>query len=232
MNKRPLDPRLALAASFVREGAVFADVGTDHAYLPLSLLAEGRIASAVASDVANGPLERARRNVRAEGREREVTLLLADGLLGMEGLGLTDIAICGMGGEMIVSILRAAPFVRDPAVRLILQPMTRAQDVRRYLAAEGFATPCERYAVAAGRIYTCLATSYEGTPRRITEAEAELGHPASRDARDREVFLALLEKREHEVLARKEGKRVGGAGVAEEDRLLAAIAAEREGVIK
>ncbi len=228
MNKKPLDPRLSLAASFVREGARFADVGADHAYLPLWLLAGGRLTLAVAADIAAGPLDRARANVRAEGREGEVTLLLTDGLSGMEGLALTDIAICGMGGEMIVSILAAAPFVKDGRVRLILQPMTHAATLRRYLAAEGFSILGERYAASGGKVYSCLAAEYTGAPYRITSAEAELGLGEVRDARDTEAFLAFLSLRERDARARLAGKRQGGAPTADEEELLAAIAAERE----
>ena len=97
MNNSALDARLLSVASLVRRGARFADVGTDHAYLPLYLLEEGMISSAVAADIAEGPLATARANVMASGREGDVTLLLANGLSGMDGLGLTDIAICGMG---------------------------------------------------------------------------------------------------------------------------------------
>ncbi|MBQ2718458.1 MAG: SAM-dependent methyltransferase [Clostridia bacterium] len=228
MSKHPLDPRLSLAASLVREGARFADVGTDHAYLPLWLLSEGRLSYAVASDVAVGPLERARANVRAEGREGEVTLLLTDGLAGMEGLSLTDVAICGMGGEMIVSILAAAPFVREQRVRLILQPMTHAADLRRYLAAEGFAVLGERYATAAGKVYLCLAAEYTGEPYALPAPMAELGSAALRDARDTEAFLAFLVLRERDTRARLAGKRQGGVDARDEEELLAAIAAERE----
>ena len=225
---KPLDPRLALAASFVRPGARFADIGTDHAYLPLSLLAEGRIASAVAADIAQGPLERARANVLAAGREGEVTLRLTPGLTGMEELGLTDIAICGMGGEMILSILAAAPFVKGGDVRLILQPMTHLADVRRGLAADGFAILGERCAIAAGRPYVCLCATYTGERRTLTPEVAELGDSHVWDARDTAAFLTLLAAREREARARIAGKTQGGADTAEERALLAAIAAERE----
>lgn len=226
-NRAPIDPRLSLVAGLVREGARFADVGTDHAYLPLHLLSLGRIRSAVASDVAKGPLERARANVRAAGREGDVTLLLADGLTGMEGLRLSDIAICGMGGELIASILEAAPFVRDPAIRLILQPMTRADALRRYLASAGFCVLCERYAKSAGRIYLCLSAAYDGEVREISEVAAVLGDARVREEADKDAFLVFLDLREREAVARLRGKRAGGADASAEESLLAAIAAER-----
>ena len=205
-----------MAAALVREGARFADVGTDHAYLPLYLLGEGRISLAVAADIAEGPLERAREN------------LAAAGLSGMEGLGLTDIAICGMGGEMIASILAAAPFVRDPAVRLILQPMTRADVLRRYLAEEGFLVFSERYAAEDGRVYLCLGASYGGGARSLSSVEATLGEPEKRDRRDRAAYLAYLDIRERELRGRLIGKRAGGADTREEEILLAAISEERK----
>ena len=217
-----------MAASLVRPGARFADIGTDHAYLPLALLREGRIASAVAADIAEGPLARARENVLAAGYGGQVTLLLTPGLTGMEGFGLTDIAICGMGGEMILSILAAAPFVKDSGVRLILQPMTHSADVRRALAAEGFAIEGERCAIAAGRPYVCLAVTYTGERRTLSPEVAELGDHRVWDARDTEAFLTLLAVREREARARMAGKLQGGADTAAEVALLAAIEAERE----
>ena len=216
-----------MVAGLVREDARFADVGTDHAYLPIYLLGEGRLAFAVAADIAEGPLDRARENLAAAGILDRVTLLLADGLSGMEGLGLTDIAVCGMGGEMIAAILSAAPFVRDPAVRLILQPMTRADHLRRYLAAEGFAVLAERYAAEDGRAYLCLLASYDGCERPLSSVTAVLGDREVRDPRDREAYLAYLTVREREISGRLRGKRVGGADIRDEEALLAAISEER-----
>ena len=228
MSNQSVDPRLQLAATLVREGACFADVGTDHAYLPLYLLSTGRIASAVAADVAEGPLAAARDNVRAAGMEGKVTLILTDGLTGMAHLGLTDIAICGMGGELIASIIEAAPFVRDPAVRLILQPMSRAESLRTYLAERGFAVLAERYTVAAGRPYACLAVSYDGVRRTLTATEAILGDPTVRDPRDAAAFLALLDLCERKACSRIRGRRDGGVDVSADEELVLAIKRERE----
>ena len=174
MLKQP-DQRLGAAASLVRQGAVFADIGTDHAHLPIFLLQSGRITRAVASDVRVGPLDSARQNVREAGLEDRVQLLLADGLSGMETLGITDIAICGMGGELIADIIDRAPFVRNEDVRLILQPMSRAHELRRYLAREGFDVLCESVCSAQGRCYVCLAAQYTGVPYTLTDAEAHCG---------------------------------------------------------
>ena len=114
-------PRLAWAAKYCRQGAVFADIGTDHAYLPVFLLQSGRITHAHACDVAKGPLERAARTVAEFGLSAAVTLHLTDGLSELEPLGLTDIAICGMGGELIAEILKSAPDAHIRGVRFLLR---------------------------------------------------------------------------------------------------------------
>ena len=94
-----IDARLMSSANFVRAGAVLADIGTDHGYLPIVLLKEGRIERAVMSDINEGPLATARRNVEDEGLSDKCTLILSDGALALEGLGITDYSICGMGGR-------------------------------------------------------------------------------------------------------------------------------------
>ena len=96
-----LNARLSSVAEFVRQDAIFADIGTDHAYLPLFLLGCGRIGQAYCSDVNAGPLERARINAAEAGLSDKITFTLADGAAALAGLGITDYAICGMGGECI-----------------------------------------------------------------------------------------------------------------------------------
>ena len=231
MNNFTLDARLATVAALVRRGARFADVGTDHAYLPIHLLDEGLIASAVASDIAEGPLASARANVLAAGYGERVTLVLTNGLVGLDGMALTDIAICGMGGELIADILTAAPFVKDPAIRLILQPMSRAEVLRAYLGREGFAVTAERYAIAADRAYLALALSYTGEPYEVDPVRAVLGDPALRLQEDAVAFSAYLDAREREALRRLRGKRSGGLATDAEDALLSAIKEERERLV-
>ena len=193
-------PRLAGAAKYCRQGAVFADIGTDHAYLPVFLLQCGRISHAHACDVAEGPLERAARNVAEWGMEASVTLHLTDGLSGLEGLGLTDIAICGMGGETVVEILRAAPFVKKAGIRLILQPMTKANLLRRYLAGEGFFPVEEAFVSEEGKQYAVLCMEYDGIPRTLSPLEAELGgfalaHPNEETKKAAERLFAMTQRR-------------------------------------
>ncbi|MBQ7828458.1 MAG: SAM-dependent methyltransferase [Clostridia bacterium] len=170
-----MTPRLLTAASFVREGAVVADVGTDHAYLPIYLVSAGTAIRAVASDINEGPLSRAEANVRRFGLSDRIALRLTSGLAGIEAFTPTDVLICGMGGELIASILEAAPFVRDPAIRLILQPMTSARELRLWLAANGFAVTEERFAAEKEKLYVVLCASFCGKPYEPTDADSYAG---------------------------------------------------------
>ena len=209
------------AAELVRQGAVFADIGTDHALLPVFLCKTGRISRAVAADINEGPLAAAKKQVREAGLTDKIRLHLADGLSGLENEGLTDIAICGMGGELIVSILENAPFVKNPGIRLILQPMTHAADLRRYLAENGFEVVAERTAEAAGKCYFCLAAEYTGVPYDITRLEATLGSLSHRDLDD--AFSLLVEKEIRAAEKRCKGLCEKGTPNPEEEEYLASL---------
>ncbi len=219
MISPPLDPRLAAAASFARAGAVIADIGTDHAYLPISLLLAGRAPFAVASDVNEGPLLRAKANAEKYGVAGKMRFVRADGLCGLEPERdhVGDICICGMGGELIARIVGASDYTRRPDVRLILQPMSSPEELRRFLCAAGFVILEERLCRAAGKIYTAMNCAWDGVVREFTPAELLLGR-------------ANIEKKEPlfrdfagEWLARLAtqiaGRRAGGLDTAAEEGL-------------
>lgn len=159
-----LDKRLSAVAALVRQGSRLADIGTDHAYLPVHLVQVGVCPSAIASDIGAGPLDAARRTVTENGLTSEIALRLGDGLATVSAGEVEDIAIAGMGGETIVAILEAAPWVQNEGIRLILQPMTRAEDLRRWLLTHGF-TVLEEHLITAGRhLYPVLAAEYTAAP--------------------------------------------------------------------
>jgi len=155
-----LDKRLSAVAALVRRGSRLADIGTDHAYLPVSLVQAGVCPAAIASDIGAGPLEAARHTVTANGLTREIALRLGDGLSTVTAAEVDDIAIAGMGGETIVAILESAPWVRDSRLRLILQPMTRAEDLRRWLLHNGFSVLEEHLIIDGRHLYPVLAAEY------------------------------------------------------------------------
>ena len=133
-----LDKRLQAVASLVPQGSRFADIGTDHAYLPVWLLEQGVIASAVAGDIAAGPCQAARTTVAMHGAASSIAVRQGSGLAVLSPGEADCIAICGMGGSTIISILAADMAVAIGAQRLLLQPMAGAAALRRWLVAQGW----------------------------------------------------------------------------------------------
>ena len=217
MTQPKLSKRLRCAASFVREGSMIADVGTDHAYLPIALMAEGRIRGGVVSDIHKGPIDRAAAHIRQWGMEARLTPLLCDGLSEIEPFAPEDILILGMGGELIADIISRAPWTKNPALRLILQPMTHPELLRRYLLSEGYAVIDEAL-VKEEKIYQILSVEYTGEKAVYTTAELLFGRE---NIRRRDPLLDELLTRWTEILtARRQGKQAAGADTSEEDTLL------------
>lgn len=175
-----LDNRLSCAASFVRDGAFLADIGSDHAYLPIHLYLNGRIAGALVSDVNEGPVSRARENIAQYGLIDKFIVRCADGLDGAEKYDMDDIAILGMGGELIVSIIDRAKWTRNSKYRLILQPMSRVEILYRYLCESGFEIVDERIVpvdrtAGESRLYRVICTEYSSKITECDDCEALIG---------------------------------------------------------
>ncbi len=215
MRAITLSKRLFSASRLVRQGAYLADIGTDHAYLPLFLLSEGKIARAVCADINKGPLDSARANAAELSLAEKIEFVLTDGAAGLCGKGITDYAICGMGGELIADIIERSPHLADGSVRLILQPMSKQAHLRRYLASHGFEVLREVYSYDAGKYYLCLAAEYTGVMREITALEAEVGICSEKSA---EMYGYFEEKRR--ALLKSANGKIKGGGEAEEELAL------------
>lgn len=149
-----LTPRLRAIAEQVPRGARFADVGTDHGYLPVWLILNGVIESAIAADLRQGPLERARRTAEQYGVAERVSFRLCDGLSGIVAEEADVIAVAGMGGDTIANILAAAPWTKEPGKLLLLQPMTAQPELRRWLEGNGYLISQERISREGDRLYS------------------------------------------------------------------------------
>lgn len=152
---RRLGPRLRLLAGRVEQGAAFADIGTDHAHLPVWLVLHGRLRSCIASDLRPAPLRRARESARARGA-LGIQFRLCDGLSGIRPDEADTIAVAGLGGEKIAAILERAPWTADGGHTLLLQPMTRAEVLRRFLSEHGYAVRWEALARERGTLYPVM----------------------------------------------------------------------------
>ncbi len=166
--------RLAAAAGFVRRGARVCDVGTDHAYLPIFLCKAGIAEKALATDINQGPCDRAAANIKLHKCTDKIEVRRADGLDLAADFDPTDIVICGMGGELIRDILLRSALTRKEGVRLILQPMTKAATLRRALSANGFDIVGEALA-KDDKIYQIICAEYTEKNSKLTDVQALLG---------------------------------------------------------
>lgn len=160
-----LSERLRLAASLVPDGAMVCDVGTDHGYLAAALYKSGRVKSVIATDIKEKPLAHAAeslKRLKAEG----VSLRLCDGLSAVSADEADTVIILGMGGEVISGILDRAPWVKRKTVTLILQPMTSAWELRKYLYKNGFNIINEPTLSEKGKLYSVITARFDGKERK------------------------------------------------------------------
>ncbi len=159
------DKRLLCAAAMVRGGGTLADIGTDHAHLPVWLIQNGICERAIAADIGEGPAAAARRTVQEAGLCDCIEVRVGDGLTVLSAEEVTEIVIAGMGGETICEILSAAPWLKDGADRrLILQPMTKTVELRTWLYQNGFSIDEEHLIVDGRHLYCVMAVSFTNAP--------------------------------------------------------------------
>jgi len=225
--KTTLDARLSAVASLVRDGAYLADIGTDHAYIPIYLAENGKISHAVASDIREGPLMRAEKNICAAGLSDRIETVLTDGLSGFEQYPLTDVVIAGMGGLMIAAILDAADFLKRTKPRLILQPMQHIPELRRYLS-KGWQVEKESIVGEGGKLYQILCVRYDGKKRNLSDIELLLGSYTLAHKRETPLFTALCERQIAVLNEKITGLEKGGHDASPEKEMLLAIRTELE----
>lgn len=220
MTSINLDARLSAVASMIRDGVTLYDIGSDHAYLPVSLLLDGKIPFAYICDVARGPLSKADETVKAYCVGEKCRLCLSDGMKSVDVIPPCDISIAGMGGELIASIIDACPDVKDPEIRLVLQPMTRGEELRRYLSENGFEILHEN-TVFEGKYYTVISCRYTGNKYGLSPSELLLGRSGVRN--ENEAFYAMAKNKLEVLSAIYDGKKRGGADCSYEEELIKEI---------
>ena len=219
-NEKPLSARLSGAIPYVTKGGIVADVGTDHAYLPIELIRREIAARAIACDIGKGPLERARAHIEESGLSEQIGTRLTDGLHGVEKEQPTDVLVFGMGGELIAKILSEAPWLKERQTNLVLQPMTKAEVLRLYLSRNGFEILDETL-LFEDRYYQILHARYTGVIEEYTEEELLLGKRILQS--NSPHVKGFLERNADLLSAVLEGKRIGGADTGAEERLLECI---------
>lgn len=219
-----LDKRLRAAAELVLRGARLADIGSDHAYLPIALCLENIIEYALASDINEGPVAAAVANIHKNELSDRVSAIRADGLGGARNFAPDCITVLGMGGELIVSILDAAPWIMNPDMTLILQPMTHGEILAKYLAKQGFCTDEERIVRDGSRddrIYRIIRAHFDGQTRILSDSEALIGR-YNLDRGDK-ITRAYIEKNIRVLETRMRGKMMSDADVSYESSVLSEL---------
>lgn len=194
-----LDSRLSLCAEFVRVGAKLADIGTDHAYLPVFLALSGKLESAIAADINADPLSRGKQTIDKYDAAHIVSTRLSNGLKEINADEVTDIVIAGMGADTIMGIISDAPWLKSENKRLIIQPMTKSERVISYLYDNGFEIEEQRCCIAEGKPYTVMCVHFTGHNAPCSEYFSYTGKLCPEERDDDIVFLkkqiSILRKR-------------------------------------
>jgi len=152
-----LPKRLAALAAFIPHGSIAADIGTDHAYLPIFLIEKEICLFVIATDLREGPYQSAAHKIKEHALEARIGLRLGDGLKTLQPGEVEILVLAGMGGNTIRGILAESPQTLAGINRLVLQPMTDAGDLRVWLAANGWKIADEELVEDDGRIYVIIA---------------------------------------------------------------------------
>lgn len=160
MNYLNLPSRLLCMADMVPKGSLTADIGTDHALLPIYLVKKGIANRCIAADIVDGPLESARKNIKNAELEKQITTIKSNGLEKVYAFTPETVIIAGMGGETIRNIMSECEYSRSGAPLFLLQPMTHLEILREYLYNNGFSIICERVVQEQNRFYVIISTQF------------------------------------------------------------------------
>lgn len=158
-----LTPRLEAIAKMIPEGAVIADVGTDHGYLPLALLKQKQIPSAIAADINEKPLASARRNAGKEFID-QMQFRLGNGIEPIGRAEVDLVVIAGMGGELISEILSADWEKTRSISTYILQPMVKVPVLREFLLQNQFRILDESLVREGNKFYQIIKVTHGEEP--------------------------------------------------------------------
>ena len=224
-----LTPRLKQIADMVQPCACVADIGTDHAYLPVFLCMTEKAEQGIASDIRKGPIARAEATILRYGMQDRVKTRLGGGAETL-AVGEADcIVIAGMGGLMIAEILKANPEVFAAAGQILLQPMTAVPELRKALYEQGYTILTETLAKEEEKLYHILSVTAVNEETEPTEEEFCFGKKLLENKP--EHFEEYLQKQRRKFMRMAEGLRQSKTPDAkirlnEVERLLDAIKGE------
>lgn len=183
-----LSGRLKAVADLVCQGSAIVDVGTDHGYIPVYLVENNIIKSAVAIDVNEGPLASCKALVEEKRFGDRIKTRISDGLLSVRENECDTIIIAGMGGELIARILSDCKWAKNK--RLVLQPMTHPEILRKHLFDNGFEIMKDIIVPDGKHHYSVITAEYTGNFTDKEIVDYYLGNID--DFSDKEYFMHLL----------------------------------------
>lgn len=199
-----LDSRLMAIANLVRENKIFADIGTDHAYLPVYLVEKGITKKAVAADLRVGPLENAKDAVVSYGFTEQIELRLSDGLDNFKENEVEEIAVAGMGGLLISQFIERTQWLKNEDIHLILQPMTHIEELRKTLFDNGFVIEEEVVAEDGDKLYIIMSVYFYNGPTAYTDLDLIVGKlPYNNDNLSKKYLAKIYNKYNKKLIALK-----------------------------
>lgn len=171
-----LEERLAQIGKMVDPESRLADIGTDHAYLPIALVKEGKINFAIASDVAAGPLNNAKQDIEQAGLENKIETRLGSGLETLKAEDRIDtVVIAGMGGKLMTNLLETAYQEGKKYPTLILEANIGESLVRKWLMDHQYEIVAEKIIEVAGHIYEIIRAEIKTNKHDLSEQELSFG---------------------------------------------------------
>lgn len=151
-----LSKRLSAVADMVSKGNRLVDVGTDHGYIPIYLVENGQIPSAIALDINRGPIQRAKEHIKEHKLEKYIDARLSDGVTALKLNEGDTLVIAGMGGGLVIKIITEGENVLAYFKEFILQPQSELEQVRKFLFEKGYYIIEENMVLEEGKYYPMM----------------------------------------------------------------------------
>ena len=176
-----ISKRLQQIADMVTFGSVPADIGTDHAYVPIRLVKNGVCPKAFAMDIGTGPLSRAREHILVEGLEDRIETRLSDGLAALRPGEADTVIIAGMGGALTVRILDDGARALEQVKTLVLSPHSEIEKVRSWTEKHGYEITDEEMLIEDGKYYTVMRAERVTPELQGKDTERATPEPTGKD---------------------------------------------------
>jgi tRNA (adenine22-N1)-methyltransferase len=180
--------RLKTIVSMADRCDCIADIGTDHAYIPIYLIKNNICSMAIASDINKCPVEKAKFNIKLENLEDKISCRLGGGLTTINQGEVQGIIIAGMGGNLIKDIIEEKVELFKEIKFAVLQPVQNPEVLREYIYKKGYKIIDEELCLDEGKFYEIIKISYENKPQKVDDIFFEIGkilidkkHPIIKD---------------------------------------------------